>query len=299
VPDANGDGTQSARQSVRRSMRPKRLCALMAVAIVGASCAGPARQPAPESPEASASTSAPGSVRNGELALAGPHFTAWLVAPDGSGLHPVALPDTTATITPWAYSPDGTHIAYTGYERGDAGDYAIYVSDADGSDVTDLTSRYLDPVENNQGLPVWSPDGTQIAFDNDSNDPSMQGTYLMNADGYTSTSSPWWRSRKRSFPTSVCHATTGKGSKRLPDSGTDSRISVHSSPEGIRRSTGSAAIVPASTTTFTDTVMCVLLPGRGLPSPIEDPVRRSTRRRQTNDSRRDPWKAAPGVVGWR
>jgi hypothetical protein len=80
VPDANGDGTQSARQSVRRSMRPKRLCALMAVAIVGASCAGPARQPAPESPEASASTSAPGSVRNGELALAGPHFTALRMA---------------------------------------------------------------------------------------------------------------------------------------------------------------------------------------------------------------------------
>ena len=122
-------------------------------------------------------------VGNGSLAFKGPDFTAWLVAPDGSGLHPVALPDATATITPWAYSPDGTHIAYTGYERGDAGDYAIYVSNAEGSDVTDLTSTYLDPVENNQGLPVWSPDSTQIAFDNGSNDPSMQGTYLMKADG--------------------------------------------------------------------------------------------------------------------
>ena len=158
-----------------------RLTALVAVAILDASCAGPARQP--ESPEASASTSVPGSVRNGEIALGGPHFTAWLVAPDGSGLRQIALPDATATITPWAYSPDGTHIAYTGYERGDARDYAIYVSNADGSDVTDLTSTYLDPVENNQGLPVWSPDSTQIAFDNYSNDPSMQGTYLMNADG--------------------------------------------------------------------------------------------------------------------
>jgi Tol biopolymer transport system component len=161
----------------------KRLFALTAVVLVSASCAGPAKKPASGSPLTSASMGMPASVGNGRLAFKGPNFTAWLVAPDGSGLHQVALPDRTATITPWAYSPDGTHIVYTGYERGDAGDYAIYVSDADGSDVTDLTSRYLDPVENNQGLPVWSPDSTQIAFDNDSNDPSMQGTYLMNADG--------------------------------------------------------------------------------------------------------------------
>jgi Tol biopolymer transport system component len=132
---------------------------------------------------ASASTSTPVSARNGELAFKGPLFTAWLVAPDGSGLHPVSLQDATATITPWAYSPDGTHIVYNGYERVDSGDYAIYVSNADGSDITDLTSTYLDPAENNQGEPVWSPDSTQIAFDNDSNDPSMQGVYLMNSDG--------------------------------------------------------------------------------------------------------------------
>ena len=125
----------------------------------------------------------PASVGNGRLAFKGPNFTAWLVAPDGSGLHQIALPDATATITPWSYSPEGMHIAYTGYERGDAGDYAIYVSNADGSDVTDLTSTYLDPAENNQGGPVWSPDSRQIAFWNDTNDPSAQGVYLMNADG--------------------------------------------------------------------------------------------------------------------
>jgi TolB protein len=131
----------------------------------------------------SAPTGEPVSIRNGEFAFNGPDFTAWLVAPDGSGLRSISLPDTTAMIVPWAYSPDGTHIAYTGYERGDAGDYAIYISNADGSDVTDLTSTYLDPAENNQGGPIWSPDSTQIAFWNDSNDPSAQGVYLMNADG--------------------------------------------------------------------------------------------------------------------
>ena len=48
--------------------------------------------------------------------------------------------------------------------------------------MSDLTDTFLDPAENNQGEPVWSPDGTQIAFDNDSNDPARQGVYLMNAD---------------------------------------------------------------------------------------------------------------------
>ncbi len=148
----------------------KRLVALTAVVLVSASCAGPAKNTASGSPLTSASIGKPASVGNGRLAFKGPNFTAWLVGPDGSALHQVALSDRTATITPSAYSPDGAHIAYTGYERGDAGDYAIYVSKADGSDVTELTSMYLEPVENNQGEPVWSPDGTTIAFDNYSND---------------------------------------------------------------------------------------------------------------------------------
>ena len=40
----------------------------------------------------------------------------------------------------------------------------------------------------------------------------------------------------------------------MPASGTESRSSVTSSPDGIRRSTGSAATVPASTTTLTVTI---------------------------------------------
>ena len=42
-----------------------------------------------------------------------------------------------------------------------------------------------------------------------------------------------------------------QGRRRLPASGTESRSSVTSSPDGIRRWTGSAAIVPASTATLT------------------------------------------------
>jgi hypothetical protein len=50
-----------------------------------------------------------------------------------------------------------------------------------------------------------------------------------------------WVARRRS--------STVRGRRRLPASGTESRSSVTSSPDGIRRSTGSAATVPARTTT--------------------------------------------------
>jgi hypothetical protein len=126
---------QAASLPVRRSMKSRSLYALAAVVLIGVSCAQLPRQP-PSEAVRSAPTGEPVSIRNGEFAFKGPDFTAWLVAPDGSGLRPISLPDTTAMIVPWAYSPDGMHIAYTGYERGDAGDYAIYVSNADGSDVT-------------------------------------------------------------------------------------------------------------------------------------------------------------------
>jgi hypothetical protein len=79
-------------QPVDRSgslMAGNRFAAVTALVLIGASCAHPPRQPASESSLASASSSPPVSVRNGELAFKGPDFTAWLVALDGSGLHPV------------------------------------------------------------------------------------------------------------------------------------------------------------------------------------------------------------------
>src|SRR6267378_4406001 len=48
------------------------------------------------------------------------------------------------------------------------------------------------------------------------------------------------------LPTVACHAATGRGRRRLPASGTESRSSVTSSPDGIRRWTGSAATVPVA-----------------------------------------------------
>lgn len=56
------------------------------------------------------------------------------------------------------------------------GDYEIYVMDADGSNVQQLTHNDTDDM-----WPTWSPDGSQIAFTALS--PGFSDIYVMNADG--------------------------------------------------------------------------------------------------------------------
>jgi len=76
------------------------------------------------------------------------------------------------------FAPDGAQIAF---RHGDdliepSGDEEVYVMDADGTNVRRLTdSPGLD-----EG-PVWSPDGTKIAFSSDRD--GQQEIYVMNADG--------------------------------------------------------------------------------------------------------------------
>jgi Tol biopolymer transport system component len=81
-----------------------------------------------------------------------------------------------------SYSPDGTKIVF----RGDtdaidhSGDEELYVMDADGSRVVQLTANAVF-----DSAPVFSPDGTKIAFESarDSGDPLALDIYVMNADG--------------------------------------------------------------------------------------------------------------------
>jgi TolB protein len=80
-----------------------------------------------------------------------------------------------ATRADW--SPDGTKIAFARGEGEDAED--IYVMNADGSDMTQLTS---DPAGDNG--PQWSPDGRKIVFQSDRDQsPNVDEIYLMNSDG--------------------------------------------------------------------------------------------------------------------
>lgn len=131
-----------------------------------------------------------------------------------------AISTISSTFT-FAWSPDGTHIAFDSDREGKAG---IYVMNADGSNLTRVSSstgdeffpswspdgsrlafvslRDGDPeifvmnadgsqptnlTENNEfdGLPAWSPDGTRIAF------VSLGAMKVMNADGSGVAISPW------------------------------------------------------------------------------------------------------------
>lgn len=69
-----------------------------------------------------------------------------------------------------------SRIAYTFYSNIEGNNGDIYSVCADGSDVTRLT---VDPAYD--GMPAWSPDGTEIAFVSDRSDAVQ--VYRMGADG--------------------------------------------------------------------------------------------------------------------
>ena len=89
------------------------------------------------------------------------------------------------------WSPDGTKIAFSSTRHDpnvgactSTGDTDlgcptdIYVMDADGSNVTRLTTS-----SGSEYQPVWSPDGTRIAFTHTLETWSPTAVYVMNADG--------------------------------------------------------------------------------------------------------------------
>jgi Tol biopolymer transport system component len=84
------------------------------------------------------------------------------IRPDGTGYCEIAPPGLCCFQRP-TLSPDGTKVAYFAYPDAQGVDgpgYEIYVSSTDGSGTA------ID-VSNNPGddwWPIWSPDGTRIAF---------------------------------------------------------------------------------------------------------------------------------------
>ena len=106
-------------------------------------------------------------------------FELYVINADGSD--PIRLTEKPRIERQQAWSPDGSRIAFTypryriiGWADDETGD--IYVVNADGSGLTDLTKS-----QGWNSSPSWSPDGGRIAFmsDRDKN----WGIYVMNADG--------------------------------------------------------------------------------------------------------------------
>ncbi|MFO7894499.1 MAG: hypothetical protein R6U63_12255 [Longimicrobiales bacterium] len=107
----------------------------------------------------------------------------YLVDPDGTDLEPMfASP---GPYDPF-WSPDGERVAYV---HAQAGDRDIWVMDADGSGVTNLSDdpandsfRYCETVGAvGAWVDPWSPDGTRLAFASDRS--GNWDIFIMNADG--------------------------------------------------------------------------------------------------------------------
>lgn len=105
---------------------------------------------------------------------------------DGSGLTSIIpSPGPTSGLSAPALSPDGAKIAYSVYPVGNSYPFPmghIFTMNSDGSGAVDLT-----PGSSSEDFnPVWSPDGTKIAFTryiNYSPDDPANGVYVMNSDG--------------------------------------------------------------------------------------------------------------------
>ncbi len=105
----------------------------------------------------------------------------WIINADGSGQR--SLPCDISCGDP-SWSPDGQHIALTGWTSLGAKINQIYVMNTDGSDFTVLSPPTLNGSPFSASHPTWSPDGQWIAFKGwrvDSDEGSA--IYVMGKDG--------------------------------------------------------------------------------------------------------------------
>jgi WD40 repeat protein len=99
----------------------------------------------------------------------------YVTNPDGSGV--VQLTDDQGENGDVDWSPDGSKIVFETHRDGPNGEGEIYVMDADGTNLINLTNT---PTVRDAD-PAWSPDGTKIAYE--SNQGGSFDVWVMNADG--------------------------------------------------------------------------------------------------------------------
>ena len=99
----------------------------------------------------------------------------YVINADGSGLKRVTTGADVGTVTAW--SPNGKQMMFSSSRDGGDGD--IFVMNADGTNITDLTNNDVDDEGDRAS---WSPDGKLIAFSS-RRDGGDLDIFVMNADG--------------------------------------------------------------------------------------------------------------------
>lgn len=107
----------------------------------------------------------------------GGYSSIWVINKDGQNARQISVAGCFSADPTW--SPIGTHIAFWSSRdhctSGDIGSYELYVMRSDGTEVRKLGTA------TNSGAPVFSPDGSKIAFASD-RDGDFE-IFVMNADG--------------------------------------------------------------------------------------------------------------------
>ena len=99
----------------------------------------------------------------------------YVINQDGSGFEQLTFGSAVDRDPAW--SPDGTMIVFSSNRDG-LSHYDLFVMNADGSNITNLTNS----PSSDEFVPDWSPDGTQIVFDSYASG-YPQDLWIMNADG--------------------------------------------------------------------------------------------------------------------
>ncbi|MCC6417271.1 MAG: PD40 domain-containing protein [Gemmataceae bacterium] len=105
-----------------------------------------------------------------------PHFDIFAANPDGTGLK--RLTDAAGYDAEGSYSSDGKRIVFCSNRSG-KGNLELYIMDADGTNVRQLTKA---PGCYNGG-PFFSPDGKRVIFRSDRKKKDHLQLYVINADG--------------------------------------------------------------------------------------------------------------------
>jgi Tol biopolymer transport system component len=105
-----------------------------------------------------------------------PYLDIFEANPDGTGLK--RLTRSPGYDAEGSYSPDGKHIVFCSNRSG-PDNFELYIMDADGSNVRQLTHA---PGCYNGG-PFFSPDGTKVIFRSDRKKKDHLQLYVINADG--------------------------------------------------------------------------------------------------------------------